>query len=288
MPYELKDLIVDRVDLVDEGANSAAFIELYKRKETTTPMDFEEILSKMKPEHAEVVLGVVKAKDEELTKARGDLESANQNLADAEGKLNAANEELAKANTEIETLKAKDEPCDCDGEADENGNCKSCGKPKKKAAAFDETETLKSMPEAARELFLKMRAQKEAAEEQIRKANEEKLEAEAIAKAASLKAIPVEQSKLVDILKSCSPEVAELLETINKAIETTVLEEVGKNAGNGAAIGKNNTSDEAWNKLEQKADEIAKRDNVTKEKAMSTALSENPELYREYLNGGAK
>ena len=34
MPYELKDLVIDRVDLVDEGANSAAFIELYKRKET--------------------------------------------------------------------------------------------------------------------------------------------------------------------------------------------------------------------------------------------------------------
>ena len=27
MPYILKDLVVDRVDLVDEGANSAAFIE---------------------------------------------------------------------------------------------------------------------------------------------------------------------------------------------------------------------------------------------------------------------
>lgn len=287
MPYELKDLIVDRVDLVDEGANSAAFIELYKRKETTTPMDFEEILSKMKPEHADVIRGVVEAKDADLAKARGDLESANQNLADTEGKLNAANEELAKANTELETLKAKDDSCTCDGEADENGTCKSCGKPKK-SAAFDETETLKSMPEAARALFLKMRAQKEAAEEQIRKANEEKIEAEAVAKAAALKAIPVEQSKLVNILKSCSPEVADLLETINKAIESTVLDEVGKNAGNGAAIGKRNTSDEAWDKLEQKAEEIAKRDNITKEKAMATALSENPGLYREYLNGGAK
>ena len=200
MPYELKDLVVDRVDLVDEGANSAAFIELYKRKETRKPMDFEEILSKMKPEHAEVVRGVVEAKDAEINKARGDLESANQSLADTEGKLNAASEELAKANTEIETLKAKSTHCECDGEADESGTCKSCGKPKK-SAAFDETETLKSMPEAAREMFLKMRAQKEAAEEQIRKANAEKAEAEAVAKAAALKAIPVEQSKLVDILK---------------------------------------------------------------------------------------
>ena len=287
MPYVLKDLMVNRVDLVDEGANSAAFIELYKRKETQTPMDFEEILSKMKPEHAEVIRGVVEAKDADLSKAREDLEVATQSLADTEGKLNAANDELAKANTEIETLKAKDANCGCDGEANEDGVCKSCGKPKK-SAAFDETETLKSMPEPARAMFLKMRAQKEAAEEEIRKANAEKAEAEAVAKAASLKAIPVEQSKLVDILKSCTPEVADLLTTINKAIETTVLDEVGKNAGNGAAAGGSNTSDEAWSKLEKKAEDIAKRDNITVEKAMGVALSENPDLYREYLNGGAK
>lgn len=286
MPYVLTDLVVNRVDLVDEGANSAAFIELYKRKETQTPMDFEEILSKMKPEHAEVIRGTVEAKDADLSKARGDLETAAQSLADTEEKLNTANDALAKANAELETLKAKNEYCECDGEADEDGKCKSCGK-LKKSAAFDETETLKSMPEPMRAMFMKMRAQKEAAEEQIRKANEEKAEAEAIAKAASMKAIPVEQSKLVRILKSCTPEVADLLSTINTAIEATVLDEVGKSKGNGAAS-TSTTSEEAWDKLSKKAEEIAKRDNITVEKAMSTALSENPDLYREYLNGGAK
>jgi hypothetical protein len=285
MPYELQDLIVDRVDLVDEGANSAAFIELYKRKETSKSMDFEEILGLMKPEHASVIKGVVEAKDADIAKARGDLDVASQSLADKEVELTAANEALAKANTELETLKAK--TCECGGEAGEDGNCKDCHRPKK-SASFDETETLKAMPEHIREAFLKMRAQKEAAEEQIRKANAEKAEAEAVAKAATLKAIPVEQSKLVDIIKSCSPEVVELLTTINGAIEATVLEEVGKNKGNGAVTSGSNSSDEAWDKLEKRADEIAKRDNITKEKAMSKVLSENPELYREYLNGGAK
>lgn len=287
MPYALLDLVVDRVDLVDEGANSAAFIELYKRKETVKPMGFEEILSKMKPEHASVIQGVIDAKDADLSKARTDLEAANQSLAGKEAELGEANEALAKANTEIETLKAKGTSCDCDGEADADGICKSCHKPKK-SAAFDEAETLKGMPEAARALFEKMRTQKEAAEEQIRKANEEKANAEAIAKAASLKAIPVEQEKLVSILKSCTTEVADLLTTINTAIENTVLDEVGKNRGNGASTGGARTSDEAWNELEKRAAEIAKRDSVTKEKAMATALSENPELYREYLNGGAR
>lgn len=286
MPYELMDLVVDRVDLVDEGANSAAFIELYKRKETINPMDFDAILGLMKPEHASVIKGVIEAKDADIAKARGDLDTANQSLAGKEVELNEANEALAKANAEIETLKAKDY-CECDGEADEDGKCKSCHKPKK-SASFDETETLKSMPEPMRSMFLKMRAQKEAAEEQVRKANEEKVEAAAVAKAASLKALPVEQGKLVGILKSCSPEIVDLLTTINGAIEATVLDEVGKNKGNGAATGAPVTSDEAWSQLEKKAEEIAKRDNITVEKAMATALSENPDLYREYLNGGAK
>lgn len=275
MAYELLDLIVDRVDLVDEGANSAAFIELYKRKETTNPMDFTEILSKMKPEHAEVIQQEVASRDASLEKARTDLEASQQAVADKDAELTAANEALAKANAELEALKAK--PCDGESE-DETG----------KSTSFDETETMKSMPENVRAMFEKMRAQKEAAEEQVRKAAEREAEAQAVAKAASLKAIPVAQEQLVGILKSCSAEVVDLLTTINSAIEATVLDEVGKNRGNGASDAAPRTSDEAWSKLEKKAEEIAKRDSVTKEKAMATALSEHPDLYREYLNGGAK
>ena len=263
MPYELQDLIVDRVDFVDEGANSAAFIELYKRKENNEPMDFEEILSKMKPEHASVIAQLIEAKDADIAKAKSDLEAAEQSATEARGELDAANEALAKANAELETLKAP------------------------VPAADSEEDILKGMPEGARALFEKMRAQKEAAEEEVRKAAERDAENAAIAKAASLKAIPVEQDKLVGILKSCTPEVAELLTTINNAIEAAVLGEVGKNRGNGASTNPA-TSDDAWGKLEEKAAEIAKRDGVTKEKAMSKALSENPDLYREYLNGGAK
>lgn len=251
-------------------------------------MDFNEILSKMKPEHAEVIQKAFETKDAELSKAREDLTTTQQNLTEKDNALTEANDALAKANAELETLKAKD--CSCEGEADDNDNgvCKSCGKPKK-SAAFDETETLKAMPEAARAMFLKMRAQKEAAEEQVRKNAEEKAEADAIAKAASLKAIPVAQDKLVGILKNCTPEFTELLTTINTAIENAVLDEVGKNRGNGADLsGASTTSDEAWAKLEKKAEEVAKRDSVTKEKAMATVITENPDLYREYLNGGVK
>lgn len=287
MPYLLEDLVVDRVDLVDEGANSAAFIELYKRKERGATMDIKEILSKMKPEHSSVIQAELDKLSGDVMKAKEDLatvtterDTATQDLEKAKEDLKAANEDKEKAESELETLKASiPDECDCDGEADENGMCKVCGKPKKRVA-FDEEETLKSMPAAARAVFIKMRTQKEAAEEEVRKAKDAEKHAEAVAKAAELKALPIETERLVGVLKSCSADMVDVLTTINAAIEGTVLDEVGKsNAGSKGA--------DAWSKIEAKADEIAKRDSVTKQKAVSIAIKENPELYKEYLQGGA-
>lgn len=294
MPYILEDLIVNRVDLVDEGANSAAFIELYKRKERSESMDVKEIISKMKPEHASVVQAAIDSAAEELKKAKEDLtaaigerDTAQQELGKAKEDLKAANEDLKNTKSELDTLKA-DMPCECDGEADENGMCKVCGKPKKaktKGTGFDEEETMKSMPEAAREMFAKMKAQKEAAEAEVRKAKDAEKTAEAIAKAKELKAIPVEHDKLVGILKNADANLFDLLTVVNAAIEGTVLDEVGK-SHTGGATGKSE-ADAAWAKIEAKADEVAKRDSITKAKAVSVVIKECPELYKEYLEGGA-
>lgn len=265
MPYILEDLIVDRVDLVDEGANTGAFIEVFKRKEKE-PMDFSEILSKMKPEHAEVINQHIETLNSELSKAREDLDAANgqiseqaETIAKSSEELSKACDDLAKATEELNELKATEEA--------------------NKALTFDEEEVLKSMPEGARSAFIKMREQKEAAEEQVRKAAEEKAEAEAVAKAHSLKALPVEHETLVQILKSCDQTVVDVLSTVATAIEGTVLTEVGKS-------GKGKADADAWEQIEAKADEIAKRDSITKQKAIGIAIKENPELYKEYLNGG--
>lgn len=278
MPHVLTDLIIDRVDLVDEGANSAAFIELFKRKEKEAPMEFSEILSKMKPEHASVIQEKVDSDANELSAAREDLEKARGEVETLTTQLNEANDALAKANAELEIHKAKN--CECDGEADDNGVCKVCGKPKKKGAGFDETEILKSMPEEARNLFAKMREQKEVAEEQVRKAAEEKRAADAVAKAATMKSLPIPQEELVEILKNSDAKIVEVLSAASAAIDAAVLGEVGK-------AHKESDNKDAWAKIEAKAEDIAKRDNVTKQKAIAIAINENPDLYKEYLNGGA-
>jgi hypothetical protein len=83
MPNLILDLEVNRVDLVDEGANSEAFIKLYKRKESVN-MDFNEILEKMKPEHREVVIAELKKAKEEIPEAiAADLAKAKKDLEDS-------------------------------------------------------------------------------------------------------------------------------------------------------------------------------------------------------------
>lgn len=263
MPYILEDLVVDRVDLVDEGANSAAFIELFKRKEHCK-MDINEILSKMKPEHASVIQGALdtaaadlKKSNDERDEAIKERDEALRERDDAKEELAATDEELKQTKEELDAAKANDS-----------------------AAAFDETETMKSMPPEVRSIFEKMKLQKETAEEELRKSREAEKTAEAISKAKELKAIPYEQEKLVDIIKNADAAVLDLLSVVNAAIEGTVLDEVGKSSTGASGA-------DAWAKIEAKADEIAKRDSITKAKATAVAIKENPGLYKEYLQGGA-
>lgn len=273
MPYLLEDLVVDRVDLVDEGANSAAFIELFKRKERKESMDYKEVIAKMSPEQGKLVQAELDKLAGEVTKAKEDLatvtterDEAKKQLDETNGKLETANDDLATAKSELDALK-QDE-----------------GKDSAAKAAFDEEETMKAMPKEARELFTKMKAQKNAAEEELRKAKDAEKHAEAVAKAATLKSLPIEQAKLVELVKGATPEVLELLATVATAMDETVLGEVGKSkAGAGTA----STSNEAWAQIEAKADEVAKKDSISKAKAISKVVNENPDLYKQYLQGGA-
>ena len=249
MPNLLMDLVVYRVALVDEGANSAAFIKLYKRKEMETGMDFNEIISKLKSEHAEVIQA-------ELAKAKAEVpEEIAKELSDTKAELETIKAELEKFKEEAKKAK---EPAQ-----EEN---------------FE--EVLKNLDPAVQKVFKSLQAQKEAAEQVAKQLQEQKEEEEAIAKARALKALPVEEEKLVQVVKGVSDDVYEILKSAAKVLEeSNLFEEIGKsNAG---------TTD-AWSKIEKKAEEIAKRDGITIEKAISVVINENPELYKEYLSGGVK
>lgn len=263
MATELKSLKIDRVDLVPEGANSAAFVILYKGKELKN-VDFEELMQKMKPEYATVINEHI----DSLAKSKSETVEA-----------------LAKANATIETLqedltKAKQEKEAAEDEA-------------KKAAegttSFDEDEQLaksiEGLDPSVREYFDRINKQREAAEEIAKAALAKEKHAEAEAKAEELKALPVEKSKLVDFIeKSKDVESIDMLSAIAKGIEATVLTEVGKGAA-GASF--EVTSDDAWGKIESEAASIAKARNISKEAAVAVVISEQPSLYKAYLEGGA-
>jgi len=251
VPNLLIDLVVDRVDLVDEGANSAAFIKLYKRKGMETGMDFNEIISKLKPEHAEIIQA-------EVAKAKAEVP------AEVAAELSDTKEALEKSKAELEKIKEE------------------VKKSKEPAQEENFEEVLKSLDPAVQKVFKSLQAQKEAAEQIAKQLTEQKEEEEAIKKAKALKALPVEEEKLVQVVKGISDDVYEILKSAAKVLEESdIFEEVGKGKGG-------TDSTDAWSKIEKKADEIAKRDGITKEKAIGVVINENPELYKEYLSGGAK
>lgn len=220
-------------------------------------MEFKDIIAKMNPEHAAVIQAEVDRLTDEVAKATEAKTAVETDLSKAKEDLEAANGDLATAKSELDTLKAA-------------------------STTFDEEETLKAMPEAAREAFLKMKTQKEAAEEAVRKSKEDEAAATAVAKALELKSLPVEQAKLVGILKGASKELIDALTDINAAITEGVLNEVGKNRQSNQPGG-----GDAWGKIEAKAEEIAKTKGITKAKAITQVINENPDLYKEYLKGGA-
>lgn len=251
----LLDLEVDRVDLVDEGANSQAFIKLYKRKETDKDMDFAQILAKLKPEHAAIV-------KDELAKAKAEVpEEVQKRLTELENDKQALSTELAKAKEDLQAHVAKG---------------------KSETDALE--EVLKSADPIVQEVVKSLKARTEAAEAATRELINKAKQEEAIAKAKELKALPVEEDKLVEVLKSVTPEVYEILKSAAKAVEeASIFQEVGKSKGSEGGS-------DAWARIEKKASEIQKRDGITFEAAVSKAITENKELYREYLEhleGGA-
>ncbi|MNI91587.1 hypothetical protein D3C73_1492750 [compost metagenome] len=77
-----------------------------------------------------------------------------------------------------------------------------------------------------------------------------------------------------------------VLTAANNAIEESLsFTEVGK--GKADTANNNKDSDAAWAKIEKRADELVLEKKVTREKAVSMVISEQPELYKEYMKGGA-
>lgn len=271
VPTELKRLKIDRVDLVPEGANSAAFVTLYKGKEMKS-MDATEILSKLKPEHA----AVIQAEFDSLKKAKEDAEKACEENKKA---CEAAAAQTQSGNPDDEDTKKAN-----GGQSQAKPDNTLSAKAAEGTTSFDEDETLtKGLDPQVVAFIDQLKKQKAAAEEVAKEAIAKERHANAVAKAAELKALPIEESQLVAFIEKSNDETIDLLSAIAKGIESTVLSEEGANTSQTFT----KSSSAAWEKIEKEAQRLATERGVTVAKATGMVISEQPELYKEYLEGGA-
>lgn len=271
------DTKLDRVDLVEEGSCSEAYIMMYKGKDGALKVSkerVEAILAKMKPEYATEVREyfedqIEKAKckkseeDAELDKAKEDLKAANKELQKTKDELKDANEELAKAKQDL---------------AAANKNLEDVAKSKGNEEP-DFEEVLKAAPEAMRGFLKQLKQSQDEAVAKAKQLEEEKAHNEAVAKAKELSVLPVKEQELVDLFKSKEGAVvAPMLEKIAKSImESGLLDEKG--------TGVNYNNNDANADIDARVEALAKSKNISKEKAMVEIFQADPEAYAKY-NGG--
>jgi hypothetical protein len=143
----------------------------------------------------------------------------------------------------------------------------------KKAAKVDELE--KQLTEANENV--------QKAEQDKKDAEDVQLTKQFIEKAASYKNLAVDSEKLGPVMKKLAevaPEEFSQIEGVLKAADEAIAKgdlfsESGSSAGGNSAG--------AWDKIVAKGEEIAKRDSISKEKGISKAIQENPDLYAEHL-----
>lgn len=253
MPNIVLDLILERVDLVDAGANSEAFIEICKRKESVIPMELDEILAKLEPEHATVITAALAAAKEAvpettatvMTKMKNDLETALADVKKRDEQI-ALTEELAKK--------------------------------KETDATFE--EVLKTLDPTVQAAFEALNKKTQAAEMIAKQLSDERAYAESLEKARQLKALPAEEEALAKMLDGIQPEVFELLKGVNKLIEDSpAFKEVGKSRTDDSTA----TGDAAWEKIEKKAKEISCERSITEAAAIAVVIKEFPQMYKDYL-----
>lgn len=267
MPTKLKDLVITKVALVDEGACSAAHIKLFKKREGGSAMTFEDVLKSIPAEWQAVVTNHLNQQLNTVKKAKDD------EIAAKDEKIKTAEAELTKAQQELET--AKDEL--------EKATSVEKGKP-------SEEEILKGLDPVVRDMITKARAQEQAAITALKKMKEQQEHEEAVAKAKTMPNIGLEEDKFANVIKGLNAldettrnDVMKAFEMANEAIaKGGVLNEIGKSAGNGGEGA--SSTDEAWAQIEKKAQEIRKSTNCSLEAATTRAINENPDLYSQYLD----
>lgn len=257
----LRDLVIEKVALVDEGSCSDAHIKLFKRKtEGGKSMKLDEILKSLPQEQQDVVkqaLADAKAELPEGAASAEDKKKLEDDLATAMAKNKTLEDEVAKA----------------------------------KQPQQSEEEILKNadLDPALKALVESSINKAKAAEAAIVKMREEKLEAEYIGKAKEVNFIPEADTKVVALLKSIGgvegavEATMDILKSANELISKgQMFQEVGANGDQGSLATGN--AEAAWGEIEKAAKELVVKGQVSESKAIEMAIEQNPALYNAYVD----
>jgi len=312
MPKRLKDLLINRVDLVDKGDNPGASIALFKRDQdsdggdvqdsniflSATDSGVERLLEvfkklfhkegvkhsmpfdvkKFAQEHADEQLQkqVEELSDEQLAEVGKVMESLEEDQRTA---LILGYEATKQAmQSKIDSLLKQDEDDDDDEDEDEDDNTVN------NAAKGIPQDVLKQLPEDVRKVIEDNQKKTDEAIGLAKKLQQEKLEGEYVAKAKKFPSVVAKAEELGPVLKRIADNSAndyKVIEAVLKAAEERISrnDQIFKELG---AAGEEGGGD-AWDKIEKEAEEIRKADpNLTKEMAIEKAMSSNSKLYSEY------
>jgi len=208
-------------------------------------------------------------------------------LADAQAKIKELEMKLGETMKELEKTKKM-----YGNMMDEEDKKKSMhDKDDKKMKKSDDEELIKSAPAEVQLIVAEMRkaadealARATAAEEVLLKERDERADAEAITKAKAWGHLPIEAEKIGPALRRLAgidTDLAKAVEDMLNAVEAQA-----ESANIFAEIGKSGTptSGSAYEQLSSMAKAVSDTSGITFEQAFTNAVSQNTDLYSQYLN----
>lgn len=266
MPQILKDMTIEEISLVDDGANEDARVVIVKAKSGQTGQAAPGGFDPSNPDAADMAAASIK-------EFEMDIETLSKALDDAEAKLAALEKRASDAEASLkdaeEVIKSKDD---------------QITEITKAANPPSDDEVMKGLPESIRKRLEDAEAVAKAAQEEVVKAKAAQEASEYIAKAKSLGAPDAEKvgGLLLRVAKgTTTADDAATLETMLKAANAQ-----GQTAALFKALGSDTAADaEPEAMLKAKADEIEKaaEGKMTKEQAYAKAVEQNPALYTAYV-----
>lgn len=277
MPFKLKNMLIDRVDLVDKGANPDAQIVLFKRDggddvlkidesilnkfENRLKNAIESLLTKKGADKMPEEFDVNKFLESLPEEQRPEVKARFDKVAALEVDLAKKDEDIDKLTKEIEAL-AKNTPNDPES-----------------------TDIWKGVNPEIKKMFEQQQQKADEAEKLAKKLEEDQKNASFIQKAAEFKALPLKSEELGPIFKRINDQnpddyakIEAFLKSVNNLLEENneIMKTVGSSQGSDAGKG-------AWDVIIGKAKNFMANDSsLTQEAAINKVLQLEPGLYEEY------